>query len=289
MLKTKDTPGIPNQIDFVRVSTNDLSANYRRHLDKGDALKNRKGLTGTFESDVSSQSKNNSLMAEAVNGNVELMETMALINQLTGLQGCVIGNVSVVNPVYADGMSMSNEQLLYCFNELTRFENLPVNKIMSGEIRFARKYELVVQQLNRILKAGEKNDWKDNYRHFKSFKSCIPNYDTVINGSADVQIKELQKLLKEIQAHDRLFEAASGTYVKQGDLAKMPVSLYNNILIAISQLKGVNFRQQLRDHDKWLESIFIHRNGVSGSYLDNPGNLSSETLNLVTKLVTEAY
>lgn len=69
----------------------------------------------------------------------------------------------------------------------------------------------------------------------------------------------------------------------------MTVSLYNNILIAIAQLKGVNFRQQLRDHDKWLESIFIHRNGVSGSYLDNPGNLSSETLNLVTKLVTEAY
>lgn len=289
MLKTKDIPGIPNQVDFVRVSTNDLSANYRKHLDKGDAIKNRKGLTGTFESDVSSQSKNNSLMAEAVNGNVELMETMALINQLTGLQGCVIGNISVVNPVYADGIAMSNEQLLYCFNELTRFENLPNNKILSGELKFARKYELVVQQLNRILQAGEENDWKDNYRHFKSFKSCIPNYDTVINGSADVQIKELQKLLKEIQAHDRLFEAASGTYVKQGDLAKVPISLYNNILIAISQLKGVNFRQQLRDHDKWLESIFIHRNGVSGSYLDNPGNLSSETLNLVTKLVTEAY
>lgn len=109
MLKTKDIPGIPNQVDFVRVSTNDLSVNYRKHLDKGDAIKNRKGLTGTFESDVSSQSRNNSLMAEAVNGNVELMETMALINQLTGLKGCVIGNVSVVNPIYADGMSMSNE------------------------------------------------------------------------------------------------------------------------------------------------------------------------------------
>lgn len=73
-------PGIPNQIDFVRISTNDLSTNYRQYLDKGDVLKNRRGLTGTFESDVTSQSKNNSLMAEAVNGNVELMETMALIN-----------------------------------------------------------------------------------------------------------------------------------------------------------------------------------------------------------------
>lgn len=39
---------------------------------------------------------------------------------------------------------MSNEQLLYCFNQLTNFEALPNNKVMSGEIRFAKKYELVV-------------------------------------------------------------------------------------------------------------------------------------------------
>lgn len=290
MLKTKDIPGIPNQVDFVRVSTNDLLINYRHFLDKGDTLKNRKGLTGTFETDIQSQSKNNSLMAEAVNGNVELMETMALINQLTGLGEVVIGNVSIVNPVYADGISMSNEQLLYCFNELTRREALPNNKIMNGEIRFAKKYELVVQQLNRILKAGEANEWKDEYRYLKGFKSCIPNYDTVINGSTDTQIKELQALLKEIKTfEDKLSKNILGKNARQSDLQSVPVSLYNNILIAISQLKGVNFRQQLRDHDKWLESIFIHRNGVSGSYLDNPGNLSSETLNLVTKLVTEAY
>lgn len=291
MLKTVDSadPRIPNQVDFIRISTNDLSINYRHFLDKGDALKNRKGLTGTFESDIASQSKNNSMMAEAVNGNVELMETLALINQLSGLGKAVIGNVSIVNPAYADGMSMSNEQLLYCFNQLTNFENLPNNKIMSGEIRFAKKYELVVQQLNRILRAGEDNNWNDEYRYLQGFKSCTPAYDTVINGSADVQIKELQKLLKEIQVHDYLNKKTAGRYDRQSDLQDMTVSLYNNILIAISQLKGVNFRQQLRDHDKWLESIFIHRNGVSGSYLDNPGNLSSETLNLVTKLVTEAY
>lgn len=73
------------------------------------------------------------------------------------------------------------------------------------------------------------------------------------------------------------------------ELQQKHVALYNAILVAIAQLKGVNFRQQIQDHDKWLESIFIHKHGVSGSYLDNPGNLSSDTLNLVTKLVTEAY
>lgn len=138
----------------------------------------------------------------------------------------------------------------------------------------------------RIAEAGERRNWKDDYKGFKTFKSAIPNYDSVINGNVNDQLKALQKLLDEVKAHnDRL----DGIRVKQGELLKVPISIYNNILIAMAQLKGVNFRQQLRDHDKWLESIFIHKNGVSGSYLDNPGNLNSETLNLVTKLVTEAY
>jgi hypothetical protein len=33
----------------------------------------------------------------------------------------------------------------------------------------------------------------------------------------------------------------------------------------------------------------IARDGLTGTYLDNPGNLSSDTLNLMTKLVTQAY
>jgi len=80
-----------------------------------------------------------------------------------------------------------------------------------------------------------------------------------------------------------------GTYTSQSYLTRKEIDLYNSILTAIADLKGINFRQQLRDHDKWLESIFIWNKGVSGSYLDNPGNLSSDTLNLVTKLVMRAY
>jgi len=49
------------------------------------------------------------MMAVAANGNVELIETLAFINQISGLEGAIIGNISVVNPVYADGLQMSNE------------------------------------------------------------------------------------------------------------------------------------------------------------------------------------
>lgn len=290
VVKTKDSPNIPSQVDFIRVSTNNLTTNYRQYLDKGNALKNRKGLTGTYETDVMSQSRANSLMAEAVNGNVELMETLLIINQLTGLQGHTVGNVQIVNPLYANGMQMSNEQLLYCFNELNKHDAVELNKFSSGEIKFATKYELAQQMFAQIMAAGETKEWKDEYKNFKLFKSSKSVLDQAINGSTEEQIKALQKLLKFMQGEEsKMKQSLDKTYTDQSDLQQRHIALYNVILTAIAQLKGVNFRQQLRDHDKWLESIFIHRNGVSGSYLDNPGNLSSETLNLVTKLVTEAY
>ena len=62
-----------NQIDVVKISTSMLKRS--RELVKG-----RHGLTGAFESDIISQNKPNSLMMESVNGNIELMEAMLVLN-----------------------------------------------------------------------------------------------------------------------------------------------------------------------------------------------------------------
>ena len=50
-LKTVDG-AVPEQVDFIRVSTNDLYENYRTKLDKNNPLRSRNLLTGTYESDV---------------------------------------------------------------------------------------------------------------------------------------------------------------------------------------------------------------------------------------------
>ena len=50
-LKTKDGFN-PKQIDFVRVSTNNLTNSYRKRLSKDNPLRDRRGLTGTYEADV---------------------------------------------------------------------------------------------------------------------------------------------------------------------------------------------------------------------------------------------
>lgn len=289
ILKTKDVPNVPKQVNFIRVSTSNLTQNFRENLDKQDPTKSRLGLTGEWESDIQALSKNNNLMVQAVNGNVELMETLAIIDHLSGLEDATIGEISLVSPSYAKGMTLSNEELYYCYNEINKYESIGKSKILSRKYKLATKVELAFQELANILYSGKEHEWKDSYRDMQGFKSCMPNYQQVINGNVEDQIIALERLLKQFKSSDYLLRKTSKTYTRQEDLQQVPVTLFNKISVALASLKGINFRQQITDHDKWLESIFIHKNGVSGSYLDNPGNLNSETLNLVTKLVTQAY
>jgi hypothetical protein len=130
----------PRQIDFIRVSNNSLTDDYRKSLGDKNKFRNRTGLVN--EDDVIERSKSNSLMVKGVNGNVELMETLLVINQLGGIEGRNIGNIMAVNPRYANGLKMSNEEMLYCWNKLNSLDAVKVNKVSSGDIKFASKYQL---------------------------------------------------------------------------------------------------------------------------------------------------
>jgi hypothetical protein len=122
------------QVDIVQISTNSLRTNYRKYLDKNDPTRNRKGLTGNHEVDLKEQSKSDSLMLACVNGNIELMQTMAMLNCTGGLHGVKIGNIQIYNPYDATGIAASNEELTYCFNALDKFKPMRKNRFKDGEI-----------------------------------------------------------------------------------------------------------------------------------------------------------
>lgn len=290
MLKTIDG-SYPQQIDFVRVSTHFLRDNYRKGLSDKDnnKYKNRGNLIGTYESDVLQKSKSGNLSVEALFGNVELMEALLVINQINGLEGHTIGNIQVINPKFADSMKLSNEELLYNFNELNRYKPLVDNKFKSGKVKFATKYELLITQLNNIIKSGDKYDWKDEYKGLQLIKSVKPIIDQNISGDNSDKIVAIQNLLKSLQSDEFDSKKYDLVYTKQSELSQVDISLYNTALLALADLKGIKLRQQVEDHDKWIESINIFRHGVSGNRIDNPGNLDSENLNLITQLVSEAY
>lgn len=287
MLKTKDN----NQIDFVRVSTRNLTAHHLLYAKDGRSkLAMHRGLTGKYEPDSQAQSKPNQLMAEATDGNIELIESMLIINQLQGLEKAVIGNISVINPWYTSAVQMSNEQLYYCFNELCKHKDVPKNNFRDGTIKLATNYELAAQMFKGIMMKGQEKDFAGEYRHFRNLNTCTTLLDDNLEKSKEDKIAALQKILKFMtSAKSGMSNKLKKTYTSQHDLQDPEIALYNSILFAIAELKGINFKQQLKDHDKWLESLSILRKGASGSYTDNPGKLSSDTLNLITRLVNEAY
>lgn len=284
---TVKTKNAPNQIDFIRVSTNNLTVDYRKNADKKAKLfEERRGLTGTYESDIVQKSKSNTLIAEAVQGNVELMETMLLINQMKGIEGFTVGNIHVVNPLYANGLGLSNEELLYCWKELNKHDSVNQDNFKNNTIKFATKYELARNKFANIMREGDRKDWKDGYQLFGKLKGCQTILDENIDSSSEDKIKALRKLMDNLQSVSRKLNKV---YSTESEIQSKEVSLYNDILAAIAQLKGINFRQQLKDHDMFVENLAIWKHGISGTYIDNPGNMNSDTLNLVTKLVTEAY
>jgi len=110
-------------------------------------------------------------------------------------------------------------------------------------------------------------------------------HDLSIDTSVDEKVEQLEKLRNKLEKTYDL----QGIREEQSQLESDPISLYNKVLIALADLKGINFRQQVKANDKWLDSFLIHKKGVSTLLFDNPGNLASDTLNLLTKLTTEAY
>lgn len=272
-----------NQIDVVKITTSKIK--YKREFGKG-----RNGLTGAFESDIVQKSRSKSLMLQSINGNIELMETMLVLNNIPELfeNNALVGNIQVINPKYNSGLSAGNKELLYCFNELDKHSPIEENNFKSSRIKMANHYDLAKNRFNEILYFGSQSKWK-TYKGWKSFTDVSSKLDECIGDPTKILI-ELKALAKRMEKDPEFGPGLAHIQKDVYDEVKNPqIQVYNEILLAIAELQGYDFRQQISNHDKWLEDISIFHKGLSGTYIDNPGNLNSETLNTITKAVTEAY
>ncbi len=271
------------QIDVLQVTSDNLDF---EHMFSDS--NNRKLLTGAFEVDNIQARKPNSLALQAKNGNIHLMEVMAILNCIPSLANSgVLGEIMVVNPYSLQGMSASNEELTYNFNELSSHVEGFRNNI--SQFKFATKVELANNRFKQILKLGEITDWQDNkYKIYKNYTSLATDLDSAINESnKNLILRKLDELRIELEKKKPTdIDVSLDTYNEADNVHK---SLYYKVLLAIAEVKGIQFRQQTKDNQKWLESMNFARNGVQSLMIDNPGNLNNETLNLLTKLVTEAY
>lgn len=275
------------QIDILKITTDNLD--YSHKFNKSSR---RQLLTGAFEVDSVQARKPGSLAMKATNGNIHLMETMAILNclpEITSKEG-IIGNILVANPHSLQGTAASNEELVYNFGELVSHIDGFQNNIKN--IKFANKVELAKNKLREVLELGASTHWEeDKYKFVGKYKDLYTQLDEAVstNDRRDIlrKLEAIRKKLEEPNGGLRTEQITSlDTYSEEGNEQR---TLYNHIMLAIAEIQGVQFRQQTKDNEKYLESMNIFNNGVKSLMLDNPGNLDNATLNKLTSLITEAY
>ena len=276
------------QIDVIKISGKNLKNHlYYETIVNGKKVQNkrRSNLTFAWEVDSKEKSKPRSRMLQAVNGNVEMVEALLVLNQKYSLftNGGKIGHIQVINPFIGQGLSATNEELKYSYEKLRSYSKIQDgvdDNILSGNIKFASLLDLAENDLRNIIESKEKN----NIRNKEDFKSA----HTVLDSAEDTsdKLKAINKLLDLIKKNYR-----EDVGQLKSNSSSQAARIYNKLLLAAAELKGITFRQQLATTDKWpsLSIKKLFNNGLASSYIDNPGNLESETLNMLTQLVTQGY
>lgn len=253
-----------------------------------------KNLTyGLGESDVVENSKPNSQMLEATNGNIRLMEAMLVLNNMDFSDDINIAQIHVVNPKRSRGTWSPNEQLLYSFNKLmslakAKGKDVGENKLADGKgsVKFANKAQLALLTMRNIMNiTGTRTAEK-----FTGMASSINALDTFIqNGNAEQVLQELEKLKENIENDSELsryIKNPNVSIIEQTYHVREALTAYSQILWAIAECKGYNYKQQLQDHDKIIAGWF---KGLYWQPLENPGNYASNILNTASRVMQEAY
>lgn len=273
-------------IEIITTSLNYLNYN----PSKDPKMKN---LTyGLGESDLVENSKPYSEMLEATNGNIRLIETMLVLNNMQFNGDINIAQIHVVNPYGSTGTWAPNNQLLYSFNKLMDLAKSQGKEVgennLSGknsQVKFASKAQLAMLTLKNIMNiTGTRTA-----ERFIGMASAINALDSsIISGNIEevlLQLDELRVLMESDKELARYIKNPSSA-LEQPYHIREAITAYSQILWAIADCKGYNYTQQLKDHGGLG---FGWNKGVYQQQLENPGNYASNLLNTASRVMQEAY
>lgn len=272
----------PKQLRVLTV-TSQLT-HYNRHY---GGHKNRDLIGACFETDMQEQSNPDSLMMEGVSGNILLIETLHALNQMPSLfdDGTKIDNIQVINPFTGKGITAPNEDLLYTYKKLTQLSGDEFQDNITDKNILCTTVESAKYALDDIL------DSSINVRGINKVSEALSaraDWDTLQPQDVDQKIKLIDNLVFNLEQKYNISQINRSSLEGQDwQLA----DLYNKLLIASSELKGIHFKQQIRESDKYLANGLdkILKKGVTGLWIDNPGNLTSSTLNQLSNITNQAY
>ena len=162
--------------EFIKITSNDPT----RKINSKDG---RNTIARLYHEDLYYESRSDSLMLEQRMGNYELMEAMAVINQIPNVFGNknFINGISVINPVDGKGVAtVTNKELIWNFNELMKHDDcsMKVNNFANGNIKFADQYQRVLIRFNEIMNIGMKSDWQGDYVEFNKEEVNAQQFDS---------------------------------------------------------------------------------------------------------------
>lgn len=298
---------VSGRIDVINISNESL--NDLHSMKKGTEL-----LSGHIHDDIVEISKN-SRMLKAVEGNIELIRTMTVLNNLTGFfdpNKSFIGNIVVLNPYDAEAIYACNEDIKYTYNTLvnaSRNESIKKN----NSIRLGDDFEMIegtmIDIQSRIdrdvaeyMSLNDKDKKKRGRTNLMKEFNGVRVYDGTGNNGLNMfvsqknrtrgeqiqQLITLQRRLESLFPFLKEIDSKSTIDSSNRDIYDM----YVEIARAIQTLSGIQNKQQLFESSKYmqfagLKSLFTK--GYTGTMLDNPGVLYSNLLNSTTSYVNTAY
>ena len=179
------------------------------------------------------------------------MENVLILNNIPGIftkgySEAVIGDIQVMNSYRGEGIHASNEELLYTFQNLNKLSKLKhEDNISTGKVKFGTSFD---SSKNLFIDAMTPNS---NFTLKESeFNSSKIDLDKTIDGTVDNKIVIIEDIIRRLE---NSYKYLKGGLTRENILSKPEARLYVQMLQALSGLRGVTFKQQIKDHDKWLQ------------------------------------
>lgn len=302
LLQNKNT----GRIDAINITNENL--NVPHPVMKGSTL-----LSGHLHPDIVEKAKKSRMM-EAVEGNVELVKTLSVLNNLDGFfsRSNYMGDIMVINPYSNEAIHASNSDLTYTYNTLIRGakragKDVHINKDMRlGDAMQIIKDDLINLAVRRdeMARMWEQNKGKKLGKEYDLVRGLR---DTAVYEEGNnkawssmfernlVSNKEKRSALIALQKEiEDKFPALRDYTSKPEELTGLRdvYELYIDISKAIGELSGIQFTQQLFESNDFIQfkSVSaIFAKGYTSTQLDNPGMLYSDILNQSTNYVGVAY
>lgn len=299
-----------DRIDVINITNENL--NDMHPTKKGTEL-----ISGYLHDDIVEKAKK-SRMLTATEGNLELIKTLSVINNMNGYfdaNKAYIGDIIAINANDGESIHAHNEDLKYTYNTLMNAHKRD-GMVVNRSIKFGDAFDMVVDDLKEIQLAldkqqGEWNALTDKQRGSTEKPNLLKKFrNTIVYSESDTQalsanlgsnlearIKSngekrnaLIRLQKDLESKFKFLneiKPESDIDSSNRDIYEM----YIDISKAISELSGVQLKQQLFESNPWMQFGFakILKKGYTSTMMDNPGMMFSDLLNATTGYVGNAY